>query len=121
MTPIFSASLSGLVKSFLNVLEPGCLEGTPMVIGATGGTAKHSLALKYAVNPVLQYGRARVAPTTVFAASNDWGETALHAAPAPELTAGRRARGARGGGERGPTPGPVRGHHAVRAPPVRRR
>ncbi|MEP6629743.1 MAG: FMN reductase [Lapillicoccus sp.] len=73
VTPIFSASFSGLFKSFLDVLEPGSLDGRPTLIGATGGTARHSLALEYAVRPVLAYARARVAPTAVFAASDDWG------------------------------------------------
>jgi FMN reductase len=77
VTPIFSASFSGLFKSFLDVLEPGSLDGTPTLIGATGGTARHSLALEYAVRPVLAYARARVAPTAVFAASSDWGEASV--------------------------------------------
>ena len=74
VTPIFSASYSGLFKSFLDVLEPGSLDGKPTLLGATGGTARHSLALEYAVRPVFAYARARVTPTAVFAASADWGE-----------------------------------------------
>jgi FMN reductase len=74
VTPIFSASYSGLVKSFLDVLEPGSLAGKPVLIGATGGTARHSLALEYAVRPLLAYARATVAPTAVFAASSDWAD-----------------------------------------------
>lgn len=75
VTPVFSASYSGLFKSFLDVLEPGSLTAKPVLIGATGGTARHSLALEYAVRPVLAYARATVAPTAVFAASSDWGES----------------------------------------------
>lgn len=74
VTPIFSASYSGLFKSFLDVLEPGSLAMKSVLIGATGGTARHSLALEYAVRPVLAYARATVAPTAVFAASSDWGD-----------------------------------------------
>jgi FMN reductase len=85
VTPIFSASFSGLFKSFLDVLEPGSLEGTPTLIGATGGTARHSLALEYAVRPVLAYARARVAPTAVFAASDDWGSVDGHSGLAARI------------------------------------
>lgn len=74
VTPVFSASMSGLVKSFLDVLEPGSLTGKPVVIGATGGTARHSLALEYSLRPVLAYARATVAPTAVFAATGDWAD-----------------------------------------------
>ena len=74
VTPVFSASFSGLFKSFLDVLEPGSLQAKPVLIGATGGTARHSLALEYAVRPLMAYARATVAPTAVYAASSDWGD-----------------------------------------------
>ncbi len=74
VSPVYGASLAGLVKSFLDVLEPGTLDGTPLLLGATGGTARHSLALEYAVRPVLAYLRAAVVPTAVFAATDDWAD-----------------------------------------------
>src|SRR5207342_968252 len=49
VTPIFTTSYSGLFKSFLDVLDPTALEGMPVVLGATGGTERHSLALEYAM------------------------------------------------------------------------
>lgn len=73
VTPIFNASYSGLFKSFFDVLEETALDGTPVLIGATGGTARHSLALEHTVRPLFAYLRARVAPTAVFAAAEDWG------------------------------------------------
>ncbi|MEU9842273.1 FMN reductase [Actinomadura sp. NPDC048032] len=79
VTPVFNASYSGLFKTFFDVLERGSLEGTPVLLGATGGTARHSLAIDYAMRPLFAYLRASVVPTGVFAASADWGsaETAL--------------------------------------------
>jgi FMN reductase len=73
VTPVFSASYSGLFKSFFDVLEDGTLEGKPVLIAATAGTARHSLALEFAVRPLFAYLRARVAATAVFAASEDFG------------------------------------------------
>ncbi|MEY9849684.1 FMN reductase [Streptacidiphilus sp. MAP5-3] len=73
VTPIFSASYSGLFKSFFDVLEQGALAGKPTLLGATGGTARHSLALDHAMRPLFAYLRAVVQPTAVFAASEDWG------------------------------------------------
>jgi FMN reductase len=72
VSPIFSASYSGLFKSFFDVLEQGALGGKPALLGATGGTARHSLALDHALRPLFAYLRAAVVPTAVFAASEDW-------------------------------------------------
>ncbi|WP_149957251.1 CE1759 family FMN reductase [Zafaria cholistanensis] len=71
--PVFSASISGLVKSFLDVLDPKSLDGMPVLVAATGGSARHSLVLDYAMRPVLAYLRAAVVPTGVFASAEDWG------------------------------------------------
>ncbi|GAA4566408.1 FMN reductase [Planotetraspora kaengkrachanensis] len=72
-TPIFTASYSGLFKSFFDVIENDALAGKPVLIGATGGTARHSLALEHALRPMFVYLRAIVMPTAVYAASEDWG------------------------------------------------
>jgi FMN reductase len=72
VSPIFSASYSGLFKTFFDVLEPDSLRGKPVLIGATGGTARHSLALEYALRPLFSYLHAVVVPTAVFAAPEDW-------------------------------------------------
>lgn len=72
VSPIFSASYSGLFKMFFDVLELDVLRGKPVLIGATGGTARHSLALEYALRPLFTYLHAIVVPTGVFAAPEDW-------------------------------------------------
>ena len=77
VTPVFSASYSGLFKSFFDVLEPGTLEGKPVLVGATAGTARHSLVLDHALRPLFSYLRATVVPTGVFAASEDFGDRGL--------------------------------------------
>jgi FMN reductase len=80
VTPVFSASYSGLFKTFFDVLDKDALIGTPVLLGATAGTARHSLAVEYAMRPLFAYLRAVPVPTGVFAASEDWaggGDTAL--------------------------------------------
>jgi FMN reductase len=72
VTPIFSASYSGLFKTFFDVLEKDALSGKPVLLGATAGTARHSLALEHALRPLFAYLRSVVLPTAVFAASEDW-------------------------------------------------
>ena len=73
VSPIFSASYSGLFKMFFDVLERDELAGLPVLIGATGGTVRHSLALDHAMRPLFAYLGAAVAPTAVYAAAEDWG------------------------------------------------
>lgn len=75
VTPVFSASYSGLFKTFFDVLEPGTLDGKPVVIAATAGTARHSLVLDHALRPLFSYLHAVVVPTGVFAAAEDFGAT----------------------------------------------
>ncbi|MFE3112713.1 FMN reductase [Kitasatospora indigofera] len=73
VTPIFSASYSGLFKSFFDVIDNDTLTGKPVLFAATGGTGRHSLALEHAVRPLFSYLRAVVVPTAVYAATDDWG------------------------------------------------
>lgn len=73
VTPIFSASYSGLFKSFIDVLDIDALAGTPVLLAATAGSARHSLTLEHALRPLFAYLRAVTTPTAVFAASEDWG------------------------------------------------
>ena len=74
VTPVFSASYSGLFKAFIDILDTDSLDRTPVLIAATGGSARHSLALEYAVRPLMAYLRAAVVPTSVFAATGDFGD-----------------------------------------------
>ncbi|KAA9162073.1 NADPH-dependent FMN reductase [Amycolatopsis acidicola] len=79
VTPVFTTSYSGLFKSFVDVLDNEALTGMPVLLGATGGTARHSLALDYNLRPVFTYLHADVVTTGVFAATDDWasGEDSL--------------------------------------------
>lgn len=73
VTPIFNASYNGLFKFFVDALPEDALADKPVLIGATGGTARHSLALEHAIRPLVIHLRAVVVPTSVFAAPEDWG------------------------------------------------
>lgn len=72
VTPLFTTTYSGLFKSFVDILDPDSLARMPVLLGATGGTPRHSLALEYSMRPLFTYLRADVARTSVFAATDDW-------------------------------------------------
>jgi FMN reductase len=79
VSPIFSASYSGLFKLFFDVVERDGLAGVPTLLAATGGTARHSLAIEHALRPLFAYLNAATVPTGVYAASEDWGRTGVAA------------------------------------------
>ncbi|MFF7874462.1 FMN reductase [Streptomyces californicus] len=93
VTPVFTASYSGLFKSFFDLIDNTALTGKPVVIAATGGTARHSLVLEHAMRPLFAYLRAVTLPTSVYAASEDWGSSG------DEYTEGLPSRIRRAGGE----------------------
>ncbi|MCW2834383.1 MAG: NADPH-dependent reductase [Nocardioides sp.] len=77
VTPVFSASFSGLFKMFLDALDQDALNAMPVLIAATAGSARHSLVLDHAMRPLFSHLRAVVLPTGVFAATEDFGGTGL--------------------------------------------
>ena len=75
VTPTFSASYSGLFKSYIDILEPESLTGKPVILAATGGTERHSLMIEHALRPLFAYLGAEPVRTGVFAATSDFGGT----------------------------------------------
>lgn len=73
VSPTFSASMSGLFKSFFDILEMDTLKGTHILMAATGGTERHSLMLEFAMRPLFSYLGALPVRTAIFAATSDFG------------------------------------------------
>ena len=76
VSPIYSGSYNGLFKTFWDVVEKDALTDMPVLLGATAGTARHSLAIEHALRPLFAYLGALTAPTGVFAATDDFGHSA---------------------------------------------
>ncbi len=70
-TPLYKASYSGLLKSFLDLLPQAALARKPVLPFATGGSLAHLLALDYALKPVLASLGARHVLDNVFATERD--------------------------------------------------
>lgn len=73
VSPTFSAGISGLVKSFFDVIEKDALTSMPVLMAATGGTERHSLVIEFAMRPLFAYLGAHPAATGVYAATSDFG------------------------------------------------
>ncbi|RID83674.1 FMN reductase (NADPH) [Peribacillus asahii] len=53
LTPIYKASFTGILKTYLDLLPQKALEGKIVVPLAVGGSFGHLLAIEYALKPVL--------------------------------------------------------------------
>jgi FMN reductase len=89
VSPTFSASYSGLFKSFFDLFEADALAATPTLLAATGGTERHSLVLEHALRPLLTYLGASPVRTGVYAATSDFGGEGAGRLRARVLRAGR--------------------------------
>lgn len=76
--PVYKAGVSGLFKSFIDILDNDLLIAKPIVLAATAGSARHALVVDDQLRPLFAFMRALTAPTSLFAAPEDWGDTALN-------------------------------------------
>ena len=76
-TPVYKAGISGLFKSFVDVLDNDLLVAKPVLLAATGGSARHALVIDDQMRPLFAYLRALTLPTSIYAAPEDWGATEL--------------------------------------------
>lgn len=73
VTPVFNAGVAGMVKSFLDLFSVDDLAGIPVLLGATGGTIRHSMVIDHGLRPITAYLRMWAVPTGVFVATEEWG------------------------------------------------
>ena len=73
-TPIYKAAYTGLLKAFLDLLPQDGLAGKLVLPLATGGGHAHTLALDYALRPVLHALGAKQVLTSIYANAQqlDW-------------------------------------------------
>lgn len=72
-TPVYKANPNGLLTSFFQVLDNDLLIGTPVLLAATAGSARHALVVDDQMRGLFAYMRAATVPTALFAAPEDWG------------------------------------------------
>jgi FMN reductase len=70
LTPIYKASYTGILKTYLDLLPQKVLEGKTILPLAVGGTIAHLLAIEYALKPVLSVLGATEILNTVYLVDN---------------------------------------------------
>lgn len=76
-TPVYKAGMSGLLKSFIDILDNDLLIAKPLVLSATAGTARHALVIDDQLRSLFAFMRSLTTPTSVFAAPEDWADSSL--------------------------------------------
>jgi FMN reductase len=76
-SPVYKAGISGLFKSFVDLLDNDLLIAKPVAVTATAGSSRHALVPDEQMRPLFAYLRALVIPTSLFAAPEDWADRAL--------------------------------------------
>ena len=76
-TPVYKAAISGLFKSFIDLIDNDLLVAKPVILGATGGTARHAMVVDDQLRPLFAFLRAIPVPTSLYAAPEDWGSPEL--------------------------------------------
>jgi len=77
VTPVYKAGISGLFKSFVDLLDNDLLIAKPVLLAATAGSSRHALVADEQMRPLFAYMRALTLPTSVFAAPEDWSASEL--------------------------------------------
>ncbi|MFT3974121.1 MAG: FMN reductase [Amaricoccus sp.] len=76
-SPVYKGSYGGLFKHLLDLLDPLALVGKPVLLGATGGGARHALVIEHQLRPLLGFFEAQTLATGVYASDADFRDGAL--------------------------------------------
>jgi FMN reductase len=76
-TPVYKAGMSGLFKSFIDLIDNDLIIAKPVVLAATAGTARHAMVADEQMRPLFAFLRALPVPTSIFAAPEDWSSPEL--------------------------------------------
>ena len=73
-SPVYKGSYGGLFK---HLLDPMALVGKPVLLGATGGGARHALVIEHQLRPLLGFFEAQTLATGVYASDADFRDGVL--------------------------------------------
>lgn len=68
----FRGSYAGLFKAFFDLVDPVAMHDKPVILGATGGSARHQLVIDHALRPLFTYFGSLIVPTAIYATADDW-------------------------------------------------
>ncbi|ATE59172.1 NAD(P)H-dependent oxidoreductase [Thauera sinica] len=75
-TPVYKASYTGLLKHFLDLVDPKELKGKVAVLAATGGSERHALAVEHELRPLAAFFGLHVVPEGIYLKDADFSKLA---------------------------------------------
>ena len=72
VSPVYRAAFSGLFKHLFDLVDQRALEGTPVLLAATGGSERHSLILEHHLRPLFSFFQAVTLPLGVYGVESDF-------------------------------------------------
>ncbi len=70
-SPIFRAGIPGLLKHLFDLVDMNALNGTPVLLAATGGSQRHALVIEHQLRPLFSFFQALTLPIWVYATPED--------------------------------------------------
>lgn len=71
-SPVYRGAYAGLFKHLFDLIDQDALDGVPVLLAATGGSARHALVIEHQLRPLLSFFRALTLPIGVYAADDDF-------------------------------------------------
>lgn len=71
-SPTYKGSYPGMLKHFIDLIDPAQLRGKPILITATGGGDRHALMVEHQLRPLFGFFMAHTIPTAIYAAGQDF-------------------------------------------------
>lgn len=71
-SPVHKGSYGGLFKHVFDLLDPGMLQGKPVLLAASGGGDRHALIIEHQLRPLMGFFEAQSLPTGVYASDREF-------------------------------------------------
>lgn len=71
-SPVYRASYTGALKHLFDIVDHRALQGTPVLLAATGGTPLHGLMTEHQLRPLFGFFNALTLPTAIYALESDF-------------------------------------------------
>jgi FMN reductase len=71
-SPVYKGSYTGLFKHLFDFVGYEALLGTPVILAATGGSERHSLAIDHQLRTLFAFFRTYTIPTGIYATEADF-------------------------------------------------
>ncbi len=83
-SPVYRASYTGALKHLFDIVDHRALQGTPVLLAATGGTPLHGLMTEHQLRPLFGFFNALTLPTAIYALESDFDGHMLTSDPVRE-------------------------------------